>query len=39
MGIKSDSPTWRDAYNSDSHVADNYARTNHVEVRRSRCVG
>lgn len=32
MGIMSGDKTWRDAYNSDTHVADEYARTNHVEV-------
>lgn len=26
-------PSWRDAYNRDSHVADNYARSSHAEVR------
>ncbi|KAH6697169.1 hypothetical protein F5X68DRAFT_272189 [Plectosphaerella plurivora] len=31
LNMKSDSTTWRNAYNRDSHVADNYARTNHVE--------
>ncbi|KAL0932265.1 uncharacterized protein CTRU02_213218 [Colletotrichum truncatum] len=31
MGMMSGDQTWRDAFNKDSHVADNYARTNHVE--------
>lgn len=31
MGMRSGDQTWRDAFNRDTHVADNYARTNHVE--------